>query len=153
RRMSTVPVLSPRPLLGRTALPPAGLRALLFKWAGVLLIPAVLCLVGWWTHSSVEQAMKQDLGDGLRTILDADVEALTLWLESQKPTPPVMAGEPAVRFDAARLIALSRREGTSPEDLIRSEPLRQLRHTLDPVCKQQGLIGFAVLRLDGRIVG
>ena len=53
-------------------------------WIWPLLLALVLGVVGVWVRNTVEDAMKAKLAAELKTILNADVEALRLWLKGQQ---------------------------------------------------------------------
>jgi hypothetical protein len=44
----------------------------------------LLLTVGWFVHSLVERAVKATMAENLRTILNADVTALEVWLDQQQ---------------------------------------------------------------------
>ena len=68
-----------------------------------LVAAAVLALVGWGTDFTVQRAMKGVFAAKLQTILDTDVLALRIWLETQKRAVNTAVAVPGVRDEIRKL--------------------------------------------------
>ncbi len=142
-----------RGLATTTSLPSAieGQRSARRWRAGTLLAVALLGLTGWGTDRVVRVAVREKLRADLRTVLDADVTALEMWLRGQLQLTSMWAGNEGVRAEVAALVAESR--AASPDELRASPRVAALRATLAPVCEHGGFDAFAVVDvLSGRVL-
>jgi hypothetical protein len=96
--------------------------------------------------------MMATIADDLRTILDADVTALTIWLQSQVVAAGVAAEEPLVRGAVERLIDLEERIGVDRAALLASPAQSELRTYLEPLMRANEYLGFAVIDRQGKIL-
>ena len=64
----------------------------------------LVAVVGWTSHRSVKQTLEADFKDEVLTILNANVAALDIWLDTQSRLAAVMASDPALRD---RILALA----------------------------------------------
>ena len=76
-------------------------------WLWPLVAALVLGGLGWWVRGDVEQAMRENLASELTTILNADVQALTLWTKDQEAVARSLAQSPALGPLVRQLVAAS----------------------------------------------
>ncbi|MBK7976511.1 MAG: cache domain-containing protein [Deltaproteobacteria bacterium] len=136
-----------------TRFPPAieGQRSARRWRAGTLAALVLLGLTGWGTDSVMRVAVREKLRADLRTVLDADVTALEIWLRGQLELTSMWAGNEGVRRDVVALTGWGR--AAPPEELRASAQVAALRATLAPVCERGGFDGFAVVDvLSGRVL-
>src|ERR1017187_5525752 len=74
-------------------------------WIMPLVAALVVACVGWWADWEISQVMQEELTDDLRTMLDADVTALEIWMANQKRVAAVLAEEPRLRSLAVDLLS------------------------------------------------
>ncbi len=137
-----------RSSVGRKSLTRTLVSAKLSSWRSVLML-AILAGIGLWLVARVEGAVKEKLRDELVTILDADVAALRIWMESQE--------EAADAISSARLLpgwvgALDKlaRDG-APVEAWRAAPEQaELRTLLLPLCEKLGFLGYVITDRSGR---
>jgi tRNA A-37 threonylcarbamoyl transferase component Bud32 len=70
-----------------------------------LLAALVVACVGWWADSELHKVMQEELTGDLRTMLNADVTALEIWMANQKRVAAVLAEEPRLRSLAVDLLS------------------------------------------------
>lgn len=71
-------------------------------------MPAVAILiasVGWASHRFVKRTLEADLRDEVITVLNANVAALDIWLDTQSRLAAVMAADPSVRDPILSLVS------------------------------------------------
>ena len=93
--------------------------------------------------------MRSQLAGELRTLLDADVEAVRILFRAHQELALIAAHDPEIR-SLARELAASRDVG--PEALLRSAKVGQLHAELGPWIERDEYDGFAVFNPDGIIV-
>ena len=86
-------------------------------WIWPLLAAVTLGAVAWTVKGVVEGAVKGTLANTLETILEADVAALTLWLDAQLATVKAAASDPDVLETVLRLDARTRAPDFVPASL------------------------------------
>ncbi len=74
----------------------------------------LVALVGWASHRSVKRTLEADLRDEVLTVLNANVAAIEIWLDTQSRLAAVMASDPALR-DRILLLAANPPASTTPE--------------------------------------
>src|SRR5262245_43952664 len=94
------------------------LRKQLCIWP--VLAAVLLLVIGLWVRSQVEESQKADLKDDLTSILNADVEALEIWMKSQRSNATSAADALLIRGLARELLALAAKDGTTALDLASS---------------------------------
>src|SRR6185436_5666833 len=77
RRISTIDA-SRIPREARAGLPWRGLR-----YAGVAAAILALGILGSWTHHAIEQSLHQLRADSLASTLDAQAQAVNVWIEEK----------------------------------------------------------------------
>jgi hypothetical protein len=101
-------------------------------WFRPILAALILGAIGYWVHRSVDGAMRQDLARGLKTILDADTEALRVWTADQEAISRSIAQSPAVRSSVKELVALAEGKHSTQTTLVQSPAQGELRASLAP---------------------
>jgi PAS domain S-box-containing protein len=118
------------------------------KGLGLALIGVFLCVVvlsAWYTVKSVEDRTRQDIGYSLQTILHTTHEALKLWVGSKEADLLTISEAFGPRTLVRNLLQVPR----TPEDLLKSSQLFQIRNMLEAEKKRIGDIGFFVIAPDG----
>jgi hypothetical protein len=135
------------PSLGATG---SALRRHLWIWP--VLAALLVGGVGWLVHRSVEDAMREQLGGGLNTILNADVEALRLWTKDQEAIARALARAPVLQPAVRELLATAERTDTPQGALLQSRALADVRTRLAPFLENFGYIDFFVVSPSMRVV-
>ena len=133
---------------GSTVLSRARARARIYPVVALL----ILAGVGYWGSTTLESSLRVQMTEKLKTILNADVTALRIWIEVQKGDAEIAAQDPRLIELAQQLIALSKRKETTPEILAHSEPQAEVRTLLQPLLETRGYVGFGITDERGRIV-
>jgi uncharacterized membrane protein YedE/YeeE len=137
--------------LGRTG---SRTRVLLSRqiWIWPLLAALVLAGVGRWIRSSIESAMRTTLSEELRTLLNADLAALRIWMKLQESNAENAADDRDVRKVVQEIVKL----GDSPDGaiaaLLAAPQLAKLREELNPWLDADGYLDFVLVNLQGRIL-
>lgn len=121
-------------------------------WIRPLIIAAILSCLGWYLYSTVEKTMKQDMMSELQTILDADVTALTIWLEAEEANAKVISNRPDVRWLVDMLALQANEPDMTRFKLLSSQEMKQLREIMTHWLKTHHYAGFAVATPDGRLI-
>jgi signal transduction histidine kinase/DNA-binding NarL/FixJ family response regulator len=128
-------------------------RPVIRLWMIPVITLLILVATGWWTHHLLERSVKTTLAEELSTILEANVTALDLWIESQKSVVEVHSHQPKARSLIASLIDLAHRTDYDAATLLASQPLSDLRAHFEPTCRAYGYVGFVIMDTTGRNVG
>lgn len=73
-------------------------------WMVPLVMAALVAGVGWWAHRQVRHAVEQELRQDLQSALEANVNALEIWMGDQKRTVQALAEEPRLKTIALQLV-------------------------------------------------
>ncbi len=74
------------------------------NWIMPLAAALLVACVGWWADRELSDVMQEELTADLRTILNADVTALEIWMANQKRIAAVLAEEPRLRTLAVEIL-------------------------------------------------
>jgi eukaryotic-like serine/threonine-protein kinase len=119
-------------------------------WAWPVLAALFLAVFGWWVRGTIENGTRDKMISELKTILDADVAALTIWLKSQESSTLAVAGD----HDIQELVKeLADSDDPSAASLLQSPTLAKLREELVPFIEAEGYAGFIIVRPDALVVG
>ena len=113
-------------------------------WIWPTLAAIVLLVIGLWVRGRVEESQKQDLADDLNGILNANVEALDIWMKSQRSNASSAAAAPLINRLARQLVELGQRPEITPLELVQSPSQNELRQALRPWLDAHGYTGFLV---------
>ena len=125
-------------------------RSLRFFGFAIVCGLLVIGLVGWLIHDAVEQSFESTLTEELQAVLDANEEAVRLWMTSQEEISLSIAASPGIRNPLVQLLATDQAgEGneSSTETL-----LIELTEHLSPQLQIHGYDGFVVLDEEWMIV-
>jgi hypothetical protein len=117
-----------------------------------LVAMVLLVAVGLWTLNRVTTSLRGMLEESFTTILDADIEAMEQWLASEKRFAGWWAGDVALREATQGLIAIAVDAKDMPSALLGSQPLADLRRSMDPVLETQGYRAFAIATRSGLLL-
>ena len=121
-------------------------------WVWPLIAAILLSVIGYTTRRAVEGSMKAKLAAELQTILNADVEALRIWLAAQEANARVAAARPEVVAAARDLLAISAASDFEPTQLRSAPVAAELREHVQPLLKAYDYNGYAILAPDGRLL-
>ncbi len=120
-------------------------------WVWPIVAGLMLAVVGWFLRSAVESRLKEDRASSLETILNADVEALRLWMRSQETAATAVASDPETIAICEKVVALSEQPGVTQLELFQSPLLKELRDVLAPELKAHDYSGFILVDPSLRI--
>src|SRR5918993_2974962 len=90
-------------------------------WAWPLIAAVVLGTAGFLVHRSVERAMRAQREAELTTILNADVEALRVWMTEQGRNADLVAADERLQPPIAELVALPATGPAGERALVQSK--------------------------------
>ncbi len=123
-------------------------RIIIFSMIAVVLFAAI----GFWTNHAIKLSLEESYTTYLQTLLDADITALTIWMENEKRHVRSWADEPNLREQVRVLIEMGRNAPLAPEKLMTSQALVELQDTLKSVVKDKDYQGFAIVDRSGFIL-
>jgi eukaryotic-like serine/threonine-protein kinase len=106
--------------------------------------------VGYFGYRSILDSFRQGLREQMQTLLDADKEALRIWVDSKCRIADMIASRPAVAEAATRVVAMG--ENATPEALRGSEHAEKLVSALAEELERGGFEGFVLMDKGGRIL-
>ncbi len=112
----------------------------------------LLAGVGWWTYRSIHQALRSVRGDSLRAVLDANVMALELWIESREAEAKACAEDAHLQAAVSSLVEFAREGSPSPDALRQSAARQQLHDMVQPYVDEQDSAGYFVVDRTGFIL-
>lgn len=114
-------------------------------WAWPLMAAAVLAFVGVWVRARMEGAMRTEIAANLKTIRNANVEALRAWAAAMKSHAELLAEDEQVRSLIEGLLKRAAQQGVSQAQLVGALEFSSLRAHLKPAEEGRGFSGYAVL--------
>ncbi|MBM4269016.1 MAG: serine/threonine protein kinase [Deltaproteobacteria bacterium] len=124
--------------------------ALRSKWTP-LVTALVVAIAGWLVYQRVAASLDRLLRDQLETVLEADVEALMLWVDQQRMAAERAAGDERVREHASALADLAA-DHASPSELLESKAQAGLRQALTPALGHGRFTDYVLLSPNGRTI-
>ena len=111
-----------------------------------------LAVIGFWTHHAVKTSLGEIYSTYLKTLLDADITALTIWMENEKGYVRSWADAPNLREYIQSLVDIGRNAPSTPEKLKTSEALAELQGEFRSAVKDKDYRGFAIVDRSGLIL-
>ncbi|MGH8701098.1 MAG: serine/threonine protein kinase [Burkholderiales bacterium] len=112
----------------------------------------VLIVLGAWMYYGVKSSLQDMRGTGMRTVLDAEINALQLWIGNRKAHIEQWAKNPRVRRHVVELAAVARGTRASNDVLWNAPARAALAEALEPVLRGAGAVSFNVVDTSGRIL-
>lgn len=122
------------------------------SWFVPVVIAGVVGAVGWWAQSTVEGAVKRQVGEDLATLLDAELAALTLWLDIEKAEAEKHALDPDIHRSVVDLLRLAADPEGGIEVILASRELNDFRTALEGASLRTAVKGYGVVDPSGRII-
>ncbi|HSM15624.1 MAG TPA: serine/threonine protein kinase [Gemmatimonadales bacterium] len=123
-------------------------------WMIPLAAALVVGMVGWWAQASTERSLKEQLAAQFETIVEADVAALTVWLDGQERAVQQFAARPEFRRAVLALADVAREPSTPPDVLRGSAELATIRGLVNEALEPgQSAEGFVILDRAGKVLG
>lgn len=119
-------------------------------WLAPLAVAATVLLTGWWCDSEVRQAVEQQIGHELDSLIASSVTALDVWIDDQLRFVETLASEEKIQ---SLVVAAGRvsQENTEAEALRSYKEVQEIRRYLGN--RLQSLrLGFVVINPDGIII-
>jgi len=121
-------------------------------WLIPLLFALVLTVAGGTSYRRIEASVREEIGDQLESMLQANVTAMRVWLERQRAIAQAQARDPANLDLIQQLIAVADANPGSGEALNASPAQARLAQRLEAASALYGRQGFGVLDRRGFVV-
>ena len=120
--------------------------------AFVLLSAVLLLGLGYWTYHAVEGSLQELRAATMKSLLDAQVNALRVWVREEIGDAERIAREPAVRSATTALAAVAERSGTTRADLCAGPARARVEQVLRPLLREVGDSTFNITSAAGRLL-
>ncbi len=121
-------------------------------WTWPLIAAALLCAAGWWVNRTVEKAMHEQRINELKTVLEADLAALGVWMGAQRVTAEILADDEQLRPLVRELLDLADAAPNAPSQLVRAQAQTAIRSRLGEPVSRGKFIGFAIFSPAGMVL-
>jgi hypothetical protein len=121
-------------------------------WTWPIIAAVLLGGVGWWVSRSVEEAMRLRRVEELQTILDADVQALHIWMAEQAKVAELIAADESLRPMVQELLKLAGTGVESERALLQAKAQDRLRFRLQPRLERYGYVGLFIVSPSGVVI-
>ncbi len=114
-------------------------------WWVPLLFAILMGSVGFYSYRVLERSTQAQLQRELHTILQADIEALKMWLDGRRAVTRAVASSSALRAPIEKLQALVRGSPNPAPALAAAPAADTIRQLVAPVVDALGFTSYAVL--------
>jgi eukaryotic-like serine/threonine-protein kinase len=114
-------------------------------WIWPLIAAAVLTFVAIWVRAKMEGAIRTEIAANLKTIRDANTEALRAWAKTMKAQAELLAEDDRLRTLIEALLKRAAQQDASQAVLTAAPESAGLRIHLKPAEEGRGFAGYAVL--------
>ncbi len=121
-------------------------------WIPPLLGLIGLVFAGTWVRGRIETSMQDQQREQLRALLNADVNALEVWMRSQEADITSATRDPEIRSAANKLFELANTPKISNLKLSEDPARVELQTALAPWLDEKEHAGYVLVTPDGRIV-
>ncbi|OYV88072.1 MAG: hypothetical protein B7Z73_09230, partial [Planctomycetia bacterium 21-64-5] len=104
---------------------------------GAVVAMLLLAVVGGWVHRNTEATLRHILGEKLRGMLDADVAAVELWIESKKASVREWSADRTLRDAVEELLRTDATRSDAARRLRAAPPQATLRAALDGLAQAE----------------
>src|SRR4051812_42381392 len=112
----------------------------------------MMAVAGLMIRGSVEAAAQSEMKSGLEALLNSNIEALKIWMETEQSQALATAADPAVRKAASDLARLAASDNADFSALQQSPAQDDLRAALRPLLARKHFAGFVLINKDVRIL-
>ena len=117
-------------------------------WIWPLVAAGMLAVAGLFIRNSVESAAQMEMEEGLKAILDSNVEALKIWLKTEEDQAFAVAQDATIRDLAGQLQRLA----ASDLDALKESPLHDdFDAAIRPTIRAKRYAGYLLLN-DNKII-
>ena len=113
---------------------------------------ALLLGLGFWTYRAVEGSLQELRATTMKSLLDAQVNALRVWVREEIGDAERIAREPRVREAIAGLATVAERKGATRAELCAGPARAQVEEVLRPLLREVGDSTFNVTSPTGRLL-
>ena len=106
----------------------------------------IIVLIGL---NTVKNELEKNLSSELQTILQSNKDTLRIWNQEKRSQVNNWANNPNVRGNIISLSQLTTQQEVSPDTLLKTRELAELRRILGPVCNSHNYTGFVVFDSTG----
>ena len=135
--------------------PPAWTRRRLWRNAvalGGLFVALVLLLAGLWIQHAADQALKEQIAQGLEAVTATTAAALEFWIENELRAVRDWSELPDVRTAAQALAAVAVDRQGPRGDLLSAPESTELLAALKPLSESDDYDGFGLVSRDGLVL-
>jgi eukaryotic-like serine/threonine-protein kinase len=122
------------------------------RLAFLLLATALLVGLGAWTYQAVEGSLQDLRAATMKSLLDAQVNALRVWVREEIGDAERVAREPGVRDTVAQLVAVAARPGAGRDDFCFGAARARLEDVLRPLLREVGDSTFNITSPSGKLL-
>lgn len=112
----------------------------------------LLAGIAMGTSHAVWESIVKVYSANLKTILDADIAALKIWIKNEIKYAQAQVRTPLLRREVRKLVDIHRQYPGDSKKLQQSESLHILRRWALPEDPEQDYLGFFVASVDGTII-
>src|SRR5207245_2607548 len=117
-------------------------------WVWPLMAAAMMAVAGLVIRHQVETAAQNEMREGLEAMLNSNVEALKIWLETEQAQAAAAAADPDIRKAASELARRAAEQNIDVVALAQSPTQEDLRAALRPVLSRKHFAGYVLLNKD-----
>lgn len=118
----------------------------------MLLATALLSGLGFWTYRAVEGSLQELRAATMKSLLDAQVNALRVWVREEIGDAERIAREPRVREAITALAAVAGRKDVARTEVCAGPARAQVEEVLRPLLREVGDSTFNVTSPTGKLV-
>ncbi|BBM88240.1 serine/threonine protein kinase [Candidatus Uabimicrobium amorphum] len=120
------------------------------KWTLLGIVSLILIVVGLGMNSLIDRVIKNKFSQELNVNLSNTYMMLQLWVEAQKSAAVSKGLERKVRTLTEDF--MNKKSSKSPDEILQSHFLKEIRQHLRPMCRVYGYTDFAIITPQKRIV-
>ena len=118
----------------------------------MLLATALVSGLGFWTYRAVEGSLQELRAATMKSLLDAQVNALRVWVREEIGDAERIAREPRVRVAITALAAIASRKDAARSEVCAGPARAQVEEVLRPLLREVGDSTFNITSPSGKLV-
>lgn len=121
-------------------------------WLWPILAALMLGIAGWWVSGTVENALRQDRINDLSASVNANVQALRVWMGDQRTIATLAARDELLEQQVQKLLAMKESGQDAERDFLFADGQAAIRNRLEKTLPQDSAHGFFIIARDGQVI-